>query len=54
MVQVGEADIGLQIAPQDAVNEKTDIGYLNADTSRIRIFLDQPPLNDVRVARRST
>jgi peptide/nickel transport system substrate-binding protein len=49
MVQVGEADIGLQIAPQDAVNEKTDIGYLNADTSRIRIFLDQPPLNDVRV-----
>jgi peptide/nickel transport system substrate-binding protein len=49
MVQVGEADIGLQIAPQDAVNEKTDIGYLNADTSRIRIFMDQPPLNDVRV-----
>lgn len=49
MVEVGEADIGLQIAPQDAVNPETDIGYLNADTSRIRIFMDQPPLDDVRV-----
>jgi peptide/nickel transport system substrate-binding protein len=49
MVKVGEADIGLQIAPQDADDPKTDIGYLNADTSRIRIFMDQPPLNDVRI-----
>lgn len=49
MVQVGEADIALQIAPQDAVNKDTDIGYLNADTSRVRFFMDKPPLNDVRV-----
>jgi peptide/nickel transport system substrate-binding protein len=49
MVQVGEADIALQIAPQDAVNTETDIGYLNADTSRVRFFMDKPPLNDVRV-----
>jgi len=49
MVQVGEADIGLQIAPQDAVNPETDIGYLNAETNRVRIFMDQAPLNDVRV-----
>lgn len=49
MVAVGEADIGLQIAPQDAVNPETDISYVNADTSRIRIFMDQPPLDDVRV-----
>ncbi len=49
MVQVGEADIGLQIAPQDATNPETDIGYLNADTGRVRFFMDKAPLNDVRV-----
>lgn len=48
MVKVGEADLGLQIAPQD-VDPTIDVGYLNADTSRIRIFMDQPPLNDVRI-----
>jgi peptide/nickel transport system substrate-binding protein len=48
MVKVGEADIGLQIAPQD-VDPKMDVGYLNADTSRIRIFMDKPPLNDIRI-----
>lgn len=48
MVKVGEADIGLQIAPQD-VDPSMDVGYLNADTGRIRIFMDQPPLNDVRI-----
>ena len=49
MVQVGEADIGLSIAPQDAVNKEMDIAYLNAETNRVRFFMDQPPLNDVRV-----
>lgn len=48
MVKVGEADLALQIAPQD-VDPAMDIGYLNADTSRLRIFMDQAPLNDVRV-----
>lgn len=48
MVTVGEADIALQIAPQD-VDPNLDIGYLNAETSRLRIFMDTPPLDDVRV-----
>lgn len=48
MIKVGEADLGLQIAPQD-VDAQMDVGYLNADTSRIRIFMDKPPLNDIRV-----
>lgn len=48
MVSVGEADIGTQIAPQDAVNPKTDIGYLNSETTRVRMVL-QPPLDDIRV-----
>lgn len=49
MVEVGEADIAMQIAPQDATNPETDFGYLNADTARARIFMDTPPLNDIRV-----
>lgn len=48
MVKVGEADLGLQIAPQD-VDPQMDVGYLNADTSRIRIFMDKAPLDDVRI-----
>jgi peptide/nickel transport system substrate-binding protein len=48
MVKVGEADLGLEIAPQD-VDPKLDVSYLNANTSRIRIFMDKPPLNDVRI-----
>lgn len=49
MVEVGEADIAMQIAPQDATNPDTDFGYLNADTARARIFMDKAPLDDVRV-----
>jgi peptide/nickel transport system substrate-binding protein len=49
MVEVGEADIGMQIAPQDANNPDTDFGYLNADTARARIFMDDGPLDDVRI-----
>ncbi|UUZ76215.1 ABC transporter substrate-binding protein [Polaromonas sp. P1(28)-13] len=49
MVAVGEADIGLQIAPQDAVNAKSDFGYLNADSLRIRIIPQAAPLNDIHV-----
>lgn len=48
MVAVGEADIGVQIAIQDATNPKTDFSYLNSDTTRIRMIM-QPPLNDIRV-----
>jgi peptide/nickel transport system substrate-binding protein len=49
MVAVGEADIAMQIAPQDATNPKTDFGYLNANTARVRFFMDQAPLNDIRI-----
>lgn len=49
MVKVGEADIAVNIAPQDATDPKMDISYLNAETNRVRIFMDQPPLNDVRI-----
>lgn len=49
MVEVGEADIAMQIAPQDATNPETDIGYLNADTARARIFMDEAPLDDLRI-----
>jgi len=49
MVKVGEADIALYIAPQDAKDPQMDLQYLNAETNRVRIFMDQPPLNDVRI-----
>lgn len=48
MVEVGEADIGVQIATQDATNPKTDFAYLNSDTTRVRMIM-QPPLDDIRV-----
>lgn len=49
MVEVGEADIVPNIAVQDATNEKTDFSYPNSETSRLRIDLSQPPLDDRRV-----
>ena len=48
MVAIGEADIGVQIASQDATNPKTDFAYLNSDTTRIRMIM-QAPLDDIRV-----
>ena len=48
MVERGEADIGVQIAIQDATNPNTDYFYLSSDTSRVRIVM-QPPLDDIRV-----
>jgi peptide/nickel transport system substrate-binding protein len=48
MVEAGEADIGLLIAPQNAVNPETDFSYLSGDTTRVRLVL-QPPLDDIRV-----
>lgn len=48
MVQVGEADIGLNIAIQDATDPKTDFSYANGETTRLR-FSFKPPLDDIRV-----
>jgi peptide/nickel transport system substrate-binding protein len=49
MVETGEADIAFSIAPQDATNEATDKGYLNAETTVIRPSDVLPPFNDIRV-----
>lgn len=49
MVETGEADLTPSIAIQDASNPKTDFAYLNSETTAIRIDLEQPPLNDVRI-----
>ena len=49
MVEVGEADLAPNIAVNDAINPKTDIPYLNAETTWLRIDMTQPPLNDKRV-----
>jgi len=48
MVEVGEADIGLNIAIQDAINPETDMAYLNGETTRLR-FTFEGPLADIRV-----
>ncbi|MEQ3626239.1 MAG: ABC transporter substrate-binding protein [Celeribacter sp.] len=48
MVEVGEADIGLAIAIQDAVDPETDMAYLNGETTRLR-FTFEGPLADIRV-----
>ncbi len=49
MVSSGEADMTPNIAVQDATNNKTDIAYLNSETTRMRIDMEYPPLNDKRV-----
>ena len=48
MVEIGEADIAVDIAPQDATNPETDVAFLNGETTRIRMVL-KPPLDDIRV-----
>lgn len=49
MVETGEADLTPSIAIQDATNPKTDLAYLNSETTAIRIDAGFAPLNDVRV-----
>ncbi|MCB2013216.1 MAG: hypothetical protein KDF64_21945 [Geminicoccaceae bacterium] len=48
MVEVGEADIGLYIAIQDAIDPEMDFPYLNAETTRLR-FSFVGPFADIRV-----
>lgn len=48
MVEIGEADIAADIAPQDATNPDWDIAFLNGETTRIRMVM-KPPLDDLRV-----
>ncbi|MPZ44532.1 MAG: peptide ABC transporter substrate-binding protein [Betaproteobacteria bacterium] len=49
MVKVGEADIAPDIAVQDANDPSMDFSYPNSETSRLRIDMTRPPLNDKRV-----
>ncbi|MEI4472802.1 ABC transporter substrate-binding protein [Frigidibacter sp. MR17.24] len=49
MVQSGEADLTPNIAVQDATDPETDFAYLNSETTRMRIDMQYPPLDDVRV-----
>ena len=49
MVGAGEADIAPSIAIQDAADPETDFAYLNSETTRMRIDMMTPPLDDVRV-----
>lgn len=49
MVGAGEADIAPSISIQDASDPDTDFAYLNSETTRMRIDMMTPPLDDVRV-----
>jgi peptide/nickel transport system substrate-binding protein len=51
MVASGEADIAPIISPQDATDSATDFSYLNSETTKLRIDLQKPPLDDVRIRR---
>lgn len=49
MVKLGEADIGVDIAHQDATDPKMDFSFFNTETTRVRIVMVEPPLTDIRV-----
>ncbi|MBD9597324.1 peptide ABC transporter substrate-binding protein [Ensifer sp. ENS05] len=49
MVKLGEADLALGIADQHADDPSMDVTFNDADTTRIHVHIDQPPLNDIRV-----
>lgn len=49
MVETGEADLTPAIAVQDATNPETDFAYLNSETTRMRIDMQIPPLDDARI-----
>ncbi len=49
MVQIGEADIAPNIGINDATDPTMDFSYLNSETSRLRLEITTPPLNDKRM-----
>ena len=49
MVLIGEADLVLNIAKQDANRPDMDSSYLNSDTLGLRMATWEPPFNDRRV-----
>jgi peptide/nickel transport system substrate-binding protein len=46
MVKVGEADIAPNIAVQDATEAGMDFSYPNSETTRLRIDMSRPPLDN--------
>lgn len=46
MVKVGEADIAPNIAVQDATDDTMDFSYPNSETTRLRIDMSRPPLDN--------
>ncbi len=49
MVEKGEADLAPSIAAVDATNPKTDVSYLNSETTYLRLDSAIPPISDKRV-----
>jgi peptide/nickel transport system substrate-binding protein len=49
MVKVGEADIAPNIAVQDATDKDMDFSYPNSETTRLRIDVTRPPLDNRNV-----
>jgi peptide/nickel transport system substrate-binding protein len=49
MVEIGEADLALDIAKQDAKRPDMDYSYVNSETTLLHINVPEPPLNDRRV-----
>jgi peptide/nickel transport system substrate-binding protein len=49
MVLIGEVDLAVDIAVQDANRPDMDYSYLNSNTSYLRLSAWEPPLNDRRV-----
>ena len=51
MIAVGEADYTTNIAVQDATDPTMDVGYIDSQTTWLRLDTEIPPLNDIRVRR---
>lgn len=49
MVEKGEADLAPSISAVDATNPKTDVSYLNSETTYLRLDSAIEPINDIRV-----
>ena len=49
MVEKGEADLAPSISAVDATNDKTDVSYLNSETTYLRLDSAVPPIGDKRV-----
>ena len=49
MVQKGEADLAPSISAVDATDTKTDVSYLNSETTYLRLDSAIEPITDIRV-----